>query len=134
MNLKLQIVGNGKVLFEIPLALTDWPREQLEDELSTLVRDFQRFSGILTALSNETRLMMMKRLMEEENSIVSFTDFMRDLDLNPKLVRDNAKKLSESGLVEKVGRGKYRCSKSGEPSFIMISFALRRLMTALDEL
>ena len=134
MKLKLQIVGNGKILFEMPLSLIDWPKEQLEDELGSLEEEFERFSKIFTALSNETRLLMMKRLIEEEDHMVNFTDFMRDLDLNPKLVRDNARKLSESGLVEKVGRGKYRCSESGESSFIMVSFALRHLMKALDKL
>jgi len=134
MKLKLQIVRDGEVVFEMPLSLTDWPREQLEDELDSFEAEFQRLSKVFTALSNETRLMMMKRLMEEEDHTVNFTDFMRDLDLNPKMVRDNARKLSEGGLLEKVGRGRYRCSESGEPGFIMVSLALRRLMEALDEL
>lgn len=133
MKLKLQIIGNEKVLFEVPLALIDWQQDQLEYELGSLTEEYQRFSKLFIALSNETRLMMMRRLMEEEDHTVNFTDFMKDLDMNPKLVRDNARKLSDSGLVEKVGRGRYRCSKSGEPSFIMVSLALRRLMKELEE-
>jgi DNA-binding transcriptional ArsR family regulator len=134
MKLKLQIVKDGEIIFTIPLSLNDWPREQLEDELNSLEEEFQRFSKLFTALSNITRLTMMRRLMEEEDRTVNFTDFMRDLDLNPKLVRENARKLSEGGLLEKVGRGRYRCSDFGEPSFIMVSLALRRLMEVLDEL
>ncbi len=132
--LKLQIVENGKILFEMPLSLTDWPKEQLESELHSFESEFERFSSIFTALSNETRLMMMKQLVEKEDRTVNFTEFMRHLDLNPKLVRDNARKLSEGGLLEKTGRGRYRCSDFGESSFIIAGLALRRLIESLDEL
>lgn len=134
MKLKLQIVGNGKILFEMPLSIADWPREQLESELDSLEEESERFSRIFTALSNETRLMMMKQLMEKEDHTVNFTEFMRVQDLNPKLVRDNARKLSEGGLLEKTSRGRYRCSDFGESSFIIAGLALRRLIEALDEL
>ena len=53
---------------------------------------------------------------------------------NPKLVWENARKLKEGGLLEKVGRGRYRCSAFGESGFMMMSFALKRLRKALEEL
>ena len=134
MKLKLQLVRDGEVLFEIPLSPTDWPREQLEDELDAFETDFRRFSKIFDALSHETRLRMMKRLMEEEDRTISFADFMRDLNLNPKIVWENAKKLREGGLLEKVERGKYRCPEVGQRGFILISFALRHLLEALEEM
>ena len=112
----------------------DWKRKRLENEFKTIEGDFKRFSKIFDALSHETRLRMMQRLMEEEDRTMSFSDFMRDLDLNPKLVWENAKKLKEGGLLEKTGRGRYRCSEFGESGFIIISFALRRLREALEEL
>ncbi len=133
MKLKLQIVKGDEPIFEMPLSFSDWPKEQLEDELDSMEEEFRRLSKIFAALSNMTRLMMMRRIMEEEDRTASFSDFMRDLDMNPKLVRENARKLSECGLLEKVGRGRYRCSDSGEPSFIMLSFALRRLIGSFDE-
>jgi len=134
MKLKLQLVRNGEVLFEIPLSPTDWPKEQLENELEALEDDFQGFSSIFDALSHETRLRMMKRLMEEEDRTINFADFMRDLNLNPKIVWENAKKLTEGGLLEKVDRGIYRCSDFGQRRFILISFAFRRLIEALEEM
>ena len=134
MNLKLQLVRDGEVLFEIPLSPMDWPREQLEDELDAFETDFQRLSKIFDALSHETRLRMMKRLMEEEDRTITFADFMRDLNLNPKIVWENAKKLREGGLLEKVERGKYRCSEFGQIGFILINFAFRRLIEALEEM
>jgi len=76
---------------------------------------------------------MMKRLVEEEDRTMNFGDFMRDLDLNPKIVWENARKLREGGFVEKVGRGRYRCSEVGQSGFILMSFVLRHLVEALDE-
>ena len=99
MKLKLQLVQDGEVVFEIPLSPTDWPKEQLENELEALENNFQRFSKIFATLSHDTRLKMMKRLMEEEDCTMNFTDFMRDLNLNPKIVWENAKKLREGGLL-----------------------------------
>ena len=133
-KLKLRIVRDDEVIFEMPLSPTDWPREKLEDELNAFEEDSQKFSRIFTALSNETRLMMMKRLVGDRNRTTNFTDFMRDLDLNPKLVWENVRKLSEGGLVVKIGRGKYRCSEFGENGFIMMSLALRRLIEVLEEM
>ena len=134
MKLKLQLVQDGEVVFEIPLSPTDWPKEQLENELEALENNFQRFSRIFTALSHDTPMRMMKRLMEEDDCTINFTDFMRDLNLNPKIVWENAKKLREGGLLEKVDRGVYRCSDFGQRRFILVSFAFRRLIEALEEM
>ena len=133
MKMMLRLVRNGEVLFEIPLSPTDLPRKQLKNELEAFEGCCQRMSKIFDALSHQTRLRMMKRLMEEEDRTISFGVFMRDLDLNPKTVWENAKKLREGGFLEKVGRGKYRCSDVGQSGFMLISFALRHLMEALGE-
>ncbi|MFQ6074571.1 MAG: ArsR/SmtB family transcription factor [Candidatus Bathyarchaeia archaeon] len=134
MKLKLQLVRDGETIFEMPLSPTDWPREQLENELEALEEDFQRLSKIFNALSNETRLMMMRRLIEEDDRTINFADFMRDLELNPKTVWENTRKLREGGLLKKAGRGRYRCSDLGQSAFMMMNLALRRLTEALEEL
>ena len=128
MKLKLQLVRDGEIVWEVPLSPKDWSRSRFENELEAFEADFHRFTKIFNALSNETRLLMMKRLIEEEDRTMSFADFMRDLDLNPKLVWENARKLREGGLLKKIGRGRYRCSEFGETGFLLISIALRRLM------
>jgi DNA-binding transcriptional ArsR family regulator len=134
VKLKLQLVRDGEIIFEVPLSPMDWSRKHLENEFKAIEGDFQRFSKVFDALAHETRLRMMKSLVEEEDRTMSFSDFMRDLNLNPKLVWENARKLKEGGLLEKIGRGRYRCSEFGESGFILISFALRRLKEALEEL
>ena len=134
MTLKLQLVRNGEILFEMPLSPTDWPREQLDNELEAVEDDFQRFSKIFDAFSHTTRLRMMSRLMEEEDRTVNFADFMRDLDLNPKLVWENARKLREGGLLRKAGRGRYRCSVFGQQTFMMMNLVFKHLLEKMDEL
>ena len=86
------------------------------------------------ALSNQTRLKMMRRLVQEEDSTMNFADFMKDLDLNPKTVWENSRKLSEGGFITKTGRGTYHCSELGQSTFLTLSLALRRLLESLEEI
>jgi Mn-dependent DtxR family transcriptional regulator len=58
---------------------------------------------------------------------------MRDLNLNPKIVWENSRKLEEGGLLEKTGRGQYSCSDFGQKVFVMMSLALHRMMESLEE-
>ena len=134
MSLKLQIVRDEEVIFEMPLSPKEWPREELLMELDDFQGEYHRFSRIYNALSNETRLMMMKRIMEKRNRTINFSDYMRELGLNPKLVWENTRKLRDSGFIVKVGRGRYRCSDFGETGFMMMSIALRRIIETLDEI
>ena len=134
MKLKLQLVRDGEIVYEIPLSPQDWPRERLKRELRAFEVDFQRFSKIFTALAHQTRLKMMRRLVEEEDQTMNFSDFMRDLHLNPKMVWESARKLREGGFVEKVERGKYRCSEIGQTGFMMMSLALKQLIETLEEI
>ena len=133
MKLKLQLVQDGKKVFEVPLSPEDWSKQALEDELKENEEDFDRLSKIFEAFSHQTRLRMMRRLVEADDRTMSFADFMQDLDLNPKIVWENSRKLEEGGLLEKTGRGKYVCSEFGE-TFMMMSLALRRLIQSFEEM
>jgi DNA-binding transcriptional ArsR family regulator len=132
--LKLQLVKDSKVLFEVPLSMEDWPRELLYNELDSIEQEFDRFSKLFTALSNENRFRMMRNLFEDEDLKLGFADFMRNLSLNPKIVWESTRKLQEGGLLEKSDDGKYKCSEFGEAGFIVLSLALKRLRQALREL
>jgi DNA-binding HxlR family transcriptional regulator len=134
MKLKLKLVRDGETLFEIPLSSTDWSKETLENELKTSEESFQRFSRIFDALSHETRLRMMRKLVQADGRTLTFADFMQDLDLNPKIVWENSRKLEKSGFLEKTSRGKYTCSQFGETTFMMMSLVLRHLMEFLNEM
>ncbi len=134
MTLKLQLVKNHKILFEIPLTIEHWTRKHLENELNSFEREFDRFSKLFHALAHENRLRMMTRLFEEDDLTLGFADFMKDLSLNPKIVWESTKKLRESGLLTKSEDGKYRCPEFGQAEFLMVSLALRRLLQTLREL
>jgi hypothetical protein len=134
MKLKLQLMRDGKLVLEVPLSPLDWSKDQLETEFKAFEEDFQKYTSMFEALSNQTRLKMMRSLMEAENRTMNFADFMRDLDLNPKTVWENSKKLSESGFITKTGRGTYCCSKLSQSAFLTLSLALRRLLESLEEL
>jgi len=125
-------VRDGDVVFELPLSPEDWRNEEIEKEFGVVSEDFKKLSSIFDALSNETRLKMMRRMLEEESGL-SFSDFVRDLNLNPKIVWENSKKLIDNGLVEKTGRGQYSCSELGERAFVLMSVTLRRLIDSLEE-
>ena len=134
MKLKLQLVRDGETILEVPLSPSDWPRDELENEFRNAEESFEQLSRIFDALSHETRLRMMQCLMEDENQTMSFADFMRDLNLNPKIVWENSRKLSEGGFLEKTSRGQYSCSEFGQNAFMMMSLALRRLIESLKEM
>jgi len=134
VKLKLQLTKNGEVVFDMPLSMEDWTKRRLTNELTSAERQFDRFSKLFDALSHETRLRMMKRLLEDEDLSLGFGEFMRDLGLNPKTVWENTKKLQEGGLLVKSKDGKYRSSEPGIAEFLMLSLALRRLFKALEEL
>ena len=131
--MKLLLVRNGDVLFEIPLVAENWSKEELVNELDGLEEDFDKFSSFFDALSNEARLRMMKQLFEDENRTVGFTDFMRELGLNPKIVWESTRKLAKGGLLEKLDDGKYHCPKQSQAEFLMVSLALRRLLGVLQD-
>ena len=133
MKLKLLLVRDGETLFEIPLSLEDWAKKDLEQELKETEDSLESFSKIFDAVSHETRLRMMMRLVGADDHTLSFADFMQDLDLNPKLVWENSRKLERDGLLEKTSRGKYVCSEFGE-TFMIMSLALRRLIESLKEM
>jgi DNA-binding transcriptional ArsR family regulator len=134
MKLKLQLVKDNKVIFEMPLTMEEWPRRRLENELASFEQEHERFARLFDALSHETRLRMMTRLFEEDDRTLSFAEFMRDLDLNPKIVWESTRKLREGGLLTKSPDGKYRCSDPGVAEFLMVSLALRRLLEAMEEI
>jgi DNA-binding transcriptional ArsR family regulator len=134
MALKLRLVRDGKTVFEIPLSPMDWPKKRLKNECKAFENDFQRFSKMFHALSNRTRLRMMSRVVEEEDRTVRFAEFTRDLDLNPKIVWENSKKLRDGGFLKKTGRGRYTCSEFGQAAFITMSLALRHLIETIERI
>lgn len=132
-SLKLKLLRGDKVIVEVPLSILDWPKEQLETEFEAFEEDFKRFSCMFNALSNMTRIKMMRKLIAEENRTINFAGFMHDLDLNPKTVWENLRKLRDGGFLKKTSRGTYHCSEFGQSAFLILSLILRRILDSIEE-
>ena len=133
MGLKLIIEDNGKILLEIPLSPDDWQRRELMIEVDQLRRDIRRNVRFYEAFTNANRIRMLQRLLEHENHTLTFKEFMTDLGLNPKIIRENAVKLQNIGFIESPSRGQYRLSKRGQLCFMMTVVAMRRTLQAIRE-
>jgi predicted transcriptional regulator len=127
------LVENGEVLLEVPLSARSWDRSRLEREFEDFERDLERISRLFNTFSNANRMRMMRAFFEREKSI-AFTELMRELDMNPKLIWDSTRKLTRVGLIEKDDQGRYRTTREGEAQFLMASIALRKLFELLDEI
>lgn len=125
-NMKLVLRRGNEIVFEVPLSREEWQKDTLRDEIAFIEQDFHHFSRLFDALSHTNRLMMMKLLIEEEDLTKGFAEFIRDLDLNPKLVWESTRKLKQCGLLNKGSNGRYHCSEYGEASF-MVNLVLRHL-------
>jgi predicted transcriptional regulator len=133
MGLKLIIEEDGKTLLEIPLSPDDWQRRELMREIDQLRRDVRRNVQFYEAFTNANRIRMLHRLLERENHTLKFKEFMTDLGLNPKIIRENAVKLQNIGFVDSPSRGEYRLSKRGQLCFMMTVVAMRRTLQAIRE-
>jgi len=130
--LRLLLMKDDKVLCDLPISPRDWPEEQFDAEMDSFLEKFTRYSKITEALSNLNRLRMLRYLMDEEEFTHSFSDFLRELGMNPKIVREHAVKLEEAGYVETIGRGKYRLSERGRVLFMTAGLAVMRVIEALE--
>ena len=133
MGLKLIIEDEGKILLEVPLSPDDWHRRELMREVHQLRRDVQRSMKFYEAFTNANRIRMLHRLLECENHTLKFKEFMTDLGLNPKIIRENAVKLQNIGFIESPSRGEYRLSKRGQLCFMMTVIAMRRTLQTIRE-
>jgi DNA-binding HxlR family transcriptional regulator len=132
--LKLMLVEDGKVLWEIPLQTRAWDRRSLMRELEDVEDEIDRFEAVFQALANEGRMRMMRSFFREEGRPRGFTELMNELGMNPKVVSDSTKRLRRTGLIEKNKQGKYKTTRAGEAQFLMMSVALKRMLEFLREI
>ena len=134
MSLKLKLVQGNKVILEMPLSTLDWPKEQLETEFKAFEEDFEKFSNVFGALSNITRIKMLRKILEKKDRTMNFAGFMHDLDLNPKTVWEHSKKLIDAGFLRKTSRGTFQCSECEQSTFLTLSLVLSQILDALEEI
>jgi DNA-binding HxlR family transcriptional regulator len=131
--LKLMLVEDDKILWEIPLYPRSWDNRALRREFREFDKEIERFETLFTTLSNVGRMQMMRSFFEAKDSL-TFTELMKMHEMNPKIVSDGTKRLTRTGLIEKDREGRYKPTSRGEAEFMMMSVALRRMMKVLDQL
>ena len=132
--LKLRLVDDDKVLWEIPLEAEQWDRRRLQREFDEMDQEIQRFESLFNAMANRSRMRMMRTFFVNSETPIAFIELMRILNLNPKIVSDSTKRLRSTGLIEKNREGKYRSTRLGEAQFLMMSVAMKRMLEFLEEI
>ena len=132
--LKLMLVEDEKVLWEIPLNARQWDRRSLSREFDEMEGEMARFESLFNALANRGRMRMMRSFFRTTDRSMGFTELMNELGMNPKIVSDSTKRLRRSGFIEKDDAGRYRTTRNGEAQFLMMSVAMRRMLEILDQL
>jgi predicted transcriptional regulator len=132
--LKLMLVEDKKVLWEMPLSSRQWDRRSLSREFEEMEGEMARFESLFNALANRGRMRMMRSLFDNTEGSMGFTELMNELGMNPKIVSDSTKRLRRSGLIEKDDEGRYRTTRNGEAQFLMMSVAMRRMLEILEQL
>jgi Mn-dependent DtxR family transcriptional regulator len=123
--LKLQLVEDDEILWEIPLEVRQWNQSNLIREFDELEEELQRFEDIFQ---------VMRMFLEDFNRPLGFTELMNELGMNPKIVSDSTKRLRSTGLIDKDEKGKYRSTRTGEAQFLMMSIAMRRMLEFLERI
>ena len=132
--LKLMLVEDDNVLWEIPLNARQWDRTSLSREFEEMEGEMARFENLFNALANRGRMRMMRSFFDTADRSMGFTELMNELGMNPKIVSDSTKRLRRSGLIEKDDAGRYRTTRNGEAQFLMMSVAMRRMLEILEQL
>ncbi|MGD2200921.1 MAG: winged helix-turn-helix domain-containing protein [Candidatus Bathyarchaeota archaeon] len=132
--LKLMLVEDGRVLWEIPLQARGWDRRSLKQELDEMEAEIDRFEAMFHALANEGRMRMMRSFFRDAGKPRAFTELMNELGMNPKIVAESTRRLRGTGLIEKSEDGRYMTTQAGEAQFLMMSVALRRMLEFLDDI
>lgn len=133
MGLKLQLVKDDRIIFEMPLGLDEWDRHQLEDEINDFEDGIKDVEGFHDLYSNKTRIRMLCEITRRSDP--RFTDLMEELDANQKIIYDSLQRMMKNDLVERVERHPrnvhYKLSQLGFASILMCA-ATQRVMEEIE--
>jgi len=133
MDLRVQLIKDGKVLLDLPLQPEEWTREELAQELDSLIGNLTRIQEIHNVLSNETRFRMMCEMARSSDS--RFSELMEKVDANQKVVSESLRRMVDRSMIYRVERHPrevhYLLSRLGFASFITC-LTMRRIIEELD--
>jgi len=133
MGLKLQLVKDNKIIFEMPLMMHEWDQRRLEEEIKEIEEEIEDIERLHDLFSNRTRIKMLCEITRRFDP--RFTDLMEELDINQKIIYDSLQKMIKNDLVERIERHPrnvhYRLSRLGFVSILMCA-ATRRIMEEIE--
>lgn len=127
-GLCIKIVKDGETLLEIPLE-GDRMMSVVGDSVHNLMRGLEKLSKIFDVMSNPIRLKILAKLATEGEQ--RFVDFVKDLDMNPRIASFNMKKMLEEGLVEK-GESGYRISEAGKGCLAICGIGMNKFLKEVE--
>jgi len=133
MTLKLQLLKDDSVVFELPLEMNNWNRKQIEKELKLVEHEMRRICAIHEMLSSETRIRMLNNIIR--NIDVRFSKLTDELEVNQKIVNENLERLRNLRLINRYEKNPrevhYTASKLGFASLLTMA-AIRRVVDELE--
>jgi len=133
MTLKLQLVKDNRVIYEMPLDVEQWTRPRIERELKFVEREIEKIQAIHEMLSSETRIRMLNSIIR--NIDVRFSELMDQLAVNQKIVNENLERMRNRRLVNRYEKNPrevhYTASRLGFASFLAMA-TIRRVMNELE--
>ncbi|MGQ9515223.1 MAG: hypothetical protein ACUVTL_09310 [Thermoproteota archaeon] len=133
MGLKLQLVKDNKIIFEMPLGIHEWDQRRLEKEIEEIEEEIGAIERLHDLFSNRTRIKMLCEITKRYDP--RFTDLMEELDTNQKVIYDSLQKMMKYDLVERVERHPrnvhYRLSQLGFASILMCA-ATQRVLEEIE--
>lgn len=135
MTLKIQLLKDGEVVYEVPLDLEHWSMDSLRRELRELEDRFPEVAAVHDVLSNITRARMLSDLVR--NSQRRFSQLMEMLAANQKIVTENLQRMMDLDLVERVESGhrniQYTPSSRGVAG-LMSCLVMARVMDEIEKI
>jgi len=134
MGLKLQLLKDGKVIYQMPLTMDETEVDVVLRELGDFDEDLSRIQAFHDLFSSETRIRMLQEMVRGFGC--RFSELMEALDANQKIISENLRRMSEMRLVKRVEKHprevQYRPSPLGMASFLAC-IAMRRIMEEIEE-
>ena len=134
MGLRLQLLKDDKVIFEMPLEIDEWDRRALDEEITEIEEGINNVEELHDLYSNRTRIKMLCEITRRSDP--RFTDLMDELNTNQKIIYDSLQKMMKNDLVERVERHPrnvhYQLSQLGFASILMCA-ATQRVMELIEK-
>lgn len=131
---KIILMKDNDVLAEFPLDFKNYSREEIVSELRGALQDLSNVIEFYEALLNENRARLLMKLIEDDDFTLSFAEIIRELGLNPKLIREHAFELKKTGLIDIPMRGKYRLCPEGLMKINAMVLTMRKIFREIEKI